>query len=121
MENHVIAIGEHLLAEGEHGNNDIRCDVGSGGLAAQGHEDGAGQDADQEETRRQAAGLECEGEGHRQAKSRHRMGLRSGDDHNEAARQQGHGAHDESPRTVNHGGEIEERWHRKEHRREKPT
>ena len=98
VEIHVI--GEHLFAEGENGDNAIRCDVGSRRLAAQGNEDEDGQDEDQENTRGQTAGLECEDERHRQAKSRHSMGLRSGDDHDEAAHQQGHGAHNESPRTA---------------------
>ena len=98
MEIHVI--GEHLFAEGENGDNATRCDVGSGRLAAQGNEDKDGQDEDQENTRGQTVGLECEDERHRQAKSRHSMGLRSGDDHDEAAHKQGHGAHNESPRTA---------------------
>ena len=59
VEIHVI--GEHLLAKGENGDNAMRCDVGSGGLAAQGIEDEDGQDEDQEDIRGQAAGLECGG------------------------------------------------------------
>ena len=56
MKNHVIR--EHLFAESENGNDGIRHDEGGRGLAAQGQENEARQDADQAATRGQAARLE---------------------------------------------------------------